>query len=127
MFCPRQLPECSAFDVNPIMGLSKKIRIGKDPAYGEFRQQQLAQARTDAKLEEFTFRIGMRRKNAMPGRRWCPLWPNRLKGAAEGLYIDYRLVNDVILFRTAADRDEVLALAEKLWRDALRKRGFESR
>lgn len=68
---------------------------------------------------EFPYRVAKRRNLAGHGPRWCPLWLNRVRRAANGFGFEFRLVKGAVCFRTKDERDLVAQRADVLWRNAL--------
>lgn len=98
------------------VSLYKRIWIDRDPAYEDYRREQMA--RTWKEIAEFEFRIPRRRYRQQGGKkRQDRLWPISLNRAIRRLEIDTRDVNDSVLFRTQADCDKVRILAEDIWRE----------
>jgi hypothetical protein len=66
---------------------------------------------------EFPYRVAKRRNIATQGPRWCPVWLNRVRRAANGFGFEFRLVKGAVCFRTKDERDLVAQRADVLWRN----------
>jgi len=70
------------------------------------------------KLEtEFPYRVAKRRSLAAHGPRWCPIWLNRVRRAANGYGFEFQLAKGAACFRTRQERDLVAERADVLWRN----------
>lgn len=99
------------------MSYSKRILFGNDPADDAIRAQ--LQARTEALLKPFTFKIPTRRKNPSPGPHWDPRWRWALHRAVGELGIETVNINDQVCARSKAEADSIKAKAEALYQEAL--------
>ena len=66
---------------------------------------------------EFPYRVAKRRSLSSDGPRWCPIWLNRVRRAANGFGFEFRLVKGAVCFRTKQERDLVAQRADVLWRN----------
>ena len=66
---------------------------------------------------EFPYRVAKRRNITTQGPRWCPVWLNRVRRAANGFGFEFRLVKGAVCFRTKEERDLVAQRADVLWRN----------
>jgi hypothetical protein len=68
---------------------------------------------------EFPYRVAKRRNLTGHGARWCPIWLNRVRRAANGFGFEFRLVKGAVCFRTKQERDLVAERADVLWRNVV--------
>ena len=66
---------------------------------------------------EFPYRIAKRRNLTSDGPRWCPIWFDRVRRAANGFGFEFRLVKGAVCFRSKEQRDLVAERANVLWRN----------
>ena len=101
------------------MSYSKRILFGNDPADDSIRAQ--LQARTEALLKPFTFKIPTRRKNPAPGPHWDPRWRWAVHRAIGELAIETVNINDQVCAQSKAEANSIKARAETLYQEALQK------
>ena len=101
------------------MSYSKRILFGNDPVDDPIRAQ--LQARTEALLKPFAFKISTRRKNPAPGPRWDPGWRWALHRAVGELGIETVNINDLVCALSKAEANSIKTRAETLYQEALQK------
>jgi hypothetical protein len=95
------------------LSMSKRFLFGKEPLPESMKAER--ERNLERLCSTLTVRIPTRRKNRLFGRRWDPLWPSCLAGAARELGIEVLRINDVLLVSSEEDAERIVARAQSLW------------
>ena len=97
------------------MSMSKRLLFDRNPLDDAYRAKLRQETREY--ISQFPFRIARRRRNREGGGYWDNKWWISLEKAVRDIGLDSIVVNDGQMFRSNADREAALKLAEEIRAD----------
>lgn len=95
--------------------MAKRILFDRNPLDDAYRAK--LKQETSEYVSQFSFRIARRRRNREGAGYWDNKWPISLQKAIRDLELDSIILNDGQMFRSDADREAALKLAEEIQAD----------
>jgi hypothetical protein len=95
--------------------MSKRLLFDRNPLDDAYRAKLKDEA--SEYMSQFQFRIARRRRNREGGGYWDNKWWISLERAVKDIGLESIVVNDGQMFRSNADREAALKLAEEIRAD----------